>query len=134
MNAEDRASLVDYDTEAALEAATDRAGESLLVCAEYTPEDFRVVYLSDRLQAEYGGLEEVVEAGELFHKYGQLDFVAEDQFAEFYPTLSETQAFVTYTDYAIIGRVVGETEGFYFSVEGGTRVTPLVDAVTELLR
>ncbi|WP_424017271.1 hypothetical protein ACOZ4N_15500 [Halorientalis pallida] len=134
MNIGEGESLVDYDTGAALEAATDHAGEALLVCAEYTPEDFRLVYLSDRLQAEYDELDDIVEAGELFHHYGQLDFVGEDQFAEFYPTLSETQAFVTYTDFAIIGRVVGANEAFYFSVENGTEVTPLVDAVTEIVR
>ncbi len=127
-------SLVGYDTEAALEAARDRVGESLLICAEYTPDGFRIVYLSDQLRAEYDEVGEIVEAGELFHHFGQLDFVGEDQFADFYPTLSETQAFITYTDYAIVGRVVGETEGFYFSVEGGTEITPLVDAVTEIVR
>ncbi|RXK50582.1 hypothetical protein [Halorientalis pallida] len=134
MNIGEGESLVEYDAGAALEAATDRAGDSLLVCAEYTPEDFRLVYVSDRLQAEYDELDDIVEAGKLFHHYGQLDFVGEDQFAEFYPTLSETQAFVTYTDYAVIGRVVGANEGFYFSVEGGTEVTPLVDAVTDVVR
>ncbi|SDE91846.1 hypothetical protein [Halorientalis regularis] len=134
MNIGEGESLVDYDTGAALEVATDHAGEDLLVCAEYTPEDFRVVYLSDRLQAEYDDLSEVVDAGEVFHHYGQLDFMSEDQFAEFYPTVSETQAFVAYTDFAIIGRVVGANEGFYLSVAQGTEITPLVDAVTEIVR
>jgi hypothetical protein len=126
-------SLVSFDTEHALETVQEHVGGALLVCAEYTPTDFRICYLSDRIEAAFESSEAVTDAGEMFHHYSQLDFVEGDTFADFYPTLSETYAFATYTDFATIIRVVGDDEGLYVSVENGTEITPAIDAITELV-
>jgi hypothetical protein len=133
MSSED-APIVDYDSERALAEARELAGvDAVLVCAEYDTEDFRLLHVDERVEAKYDSFEDLVEAGELFHRYGQVDFFEGDTVSGFYEPLEETRAFVTYTDFAILCRILGDREALYLSVEPGTAVTPLVDAMTEIV-
>jgi hypothetical protein len=127
-------SIVEYDSERALAASRSVVGEeAVLVCAEYTPEDFRLLHVDERIEAEYDSYAEVIEAGELFHRYGQVDFFEGDTVSGLYEPTDETRAFVTYTDFAILVRVLGDREGLYLSVEAGTEVTPLVERTSEIV-
>ena len=133
MNGED-ASVVGFDSERALSAARSLVGaDSILVCAEYDTADFRLLHVDDRVEEKYDSFEELIEAGELFHRYGQVDFFEGDTVTGFYEPLEETKAFVTYTDFAILLRVLGDREALYLSVVPGTEITPLIEEMTGIV-
>ena len=125
--------LVDFDAEAAVRAVRDVASEGVLVCAEYTIDDFRVLYASDTVVDDHGGPDELRSIGERMHAYLHVDFTERGLFEDLYPPAEKTRAFVTYTDYATLVRVLGDAGGLYVSLTPDTQVTPVVDAVTAVV-
>ena len=125
--------LVSFDADAAASSAREIAGDDLLVATEFTPERFRVLYLSDRLVDAWGNVDDVVEVGEAVHTYRDDDYARRQHVEDIYPSVSESFGFVTYTDRMIIVRIVSGREGMYFTLVRGAETTPLVEAVKAIL-
>ena len=121
--------IVTFDADATTSLAKDALGDDLLVATEYTPESFRVLFLSDRLIDAWGNVDEIMDVGEAVHAFMDDDFAEREFYDDVYPTVSETYAFVSYTDRMVVVRVLTDYEGMYFHLAPESRVTPLVERV-----
>jgi hypothetical protein len=120
--------LVGFDAEEATEYLLSTVGDDLLVVAEYTPEEYRLLYVGDDLETMYGSTEDVVHAADSIHEYIDLDFRERDMFLDLYPTIEDVDGLVTVADSRSVARVLSPVDGgLYFSV-------PLDAPVMELLR
>lgn len=128
------AALVQFDAAAAVELAHERAGDGLLVAAEYTSEGFNLVYVADEALEEYGGIEGVWDVGKRVHGYVHLDFEERRLFEDLFPPVEDTYGFVTHTDRGPVARVVAEDEGIYLSFRAGVETGGIVDAVADVVR
>jgi hypothetical protein len=128
MSLRQRSQLVGFDAEEATEYLLEEAGDDLLVVAEYTPEEYRLLYVGDDLESMYGSTDDVVAAADSIHEYIDLDFRERDMFLDLYPTIENVDGLVTVADSRSVARVLSpDDEGLYFSV-------PLDVAVMELLQ
>lgn len=125
--------LTDFDAIGALDAVQSRIGEDLLVCAEFIPEDFHIIYVSDTGLDGYRNETDIWVVGDVIHEYMNIDFLERELFRDLYPQVTETNAFVTYTDYAAIIRVLSGDEGLYLSVDPDAPVSEIVSDVTDIL-
>ncbi len=121
--------IVTFDADAATVEAKELVGDDLLVATEYTPDSFRVLYLSDRLIDAWGNVDEIMDVGEAVHTFMDDDFAEREFYDDVYPTVSETYAFVSYTDRMVVVRVLTDYEGMYFHLAPESQVTPLVERV-----
>lgn len=125
--------LTEFGAHDALEVIESLIEEDLLVCAEFTVEDFQLLYVSDAALERYDSETDVWVVGDVIHEYMNVDFLERELFEELYPEVTETNAFVTYTDYAAIIRVLCGDEGFYVSVDPAAPVSEIVSALVERL-
>lgn len=125
--------LTDFNAAAALRAVEDHIGDDIFVCGEFTPDDFHILYISDRALEQYDDETDIWVVGDVIHEYMNVDFLEQELFNELYPQVTETNAFVTYTDYAAIVRVLRGNEGFYLSVDPQAPVSELVNELTTIL-
>lgn len=125
--------LTDFNAIGALQAVEDRIGDDIFVCAEFTPDDFHILYVSDTALDQYDTETDIWVVGDVIHEYMNVDFLERELFNELYPQVTETNAFVTYTDYAAIVRILRENEGFYLSVDPQAPVSEIVTELTTVL-
>ncbi|MCL9814137.1 hypothetical protein [Natranaeroarchaeum aerophilus] len=125
--------LTDFNATAALRAVEDRVGDDIFVCGEFTPDDFHILYVSDRALEQYDSETDIWVVGDVIHEYMNVDFLERELFNDLYPQVTETNAFVTYTDYAAIVRVLQGEEGFYLSVDPQAPVSEIVNELTAIL-
>ncbi|GAB3685508.1 hypothetical protein GCM10028857_16150 [Salinarchaeum chitinilyticum] len=124
----ERSELVGFDADEACQYLLEAVGEDLLVVAEYTPEDYRLLYVGEDLEAKYGSTEAVTAAADSIHEYIDLDFRERELFLDLYPTLEDVDGLITVADRRSVVRVVTPAdEGLYFSV-------PLDVPAVELVR
>lgn len=126
--------LVRFDAAAAVDVASERAGDGLLVATEYTSDGFNLVYVADEVLEEYGGIEGVWDVGKRIHGYVHLDFEERRLFEDLFPPVEDTYGFVTYTDRGPVARVVAEDEGIYLSFRQGVETGDIVEAVADVVR
>ncbi|SNZ12235.1 hypothetical protein SAMN06269185_1564 [Natronoarchaeum philippinense] len=124
---------VDFDAAAATELAREQSDDRVIVAAEYTVEEFQVLYASDRVLEEYDDPGALDDVGDRLHSYMHVDFTERKLFEDLYPPAKETRGFVTYTDYTTVVRVLDGAEGLYLSFEPGVAVTPIVDEVADIV-
>jgi len=125
---------VDFDAEAAVAAARERSDDRVLVGAEYTVDEFQMLYASDRVLDEYESTGVLDDVADRLHSYMHVDFTERELFEDLYPPAEETRGFVTYTDYTTVVRVLDGMEGLYVSFEPAVAVTPIVDEIVEIIR
>jgi hypothetical protein len=129
-----RSTLTAFDADAAVEAALDEVGDDLLVAAEYTADEFELLYLSDAVVEIYDGRAGVQDVAEQLHRYLNLDFEERTLFEDLYPPAEDAYGFVTHTDYATVIRVLDGEEGLYLSVQTGVDTDPLLQRVRPVVR
>lgn len=125
--------LVTFDADEATALARDLAGDDLLVATEYTPDSFRVLYLSDALVDAWGNVDEIMDVGEAVHAFMHDDFAEREFYDDVYPTVSDTYAFASFTDRMVIVRVVTDDEGMYLHVAPETGITTLVERLEDVI-
>ena len=126
--------LVDFDVGAVLDIAREATDDAVFICAEFTREEFNVVYASAETVDRYDDVADMEAVGERLHDYINLDFVERGMFEELLPPASETHAFVTHTDYVTVARVLADqNEGVYLSFRPETDVSMVIDRVAEFL-
>jgi len=126
--------LVDYDAEAAVEAARAATDPALLAAAAFTVDGIRLLYVSEELLDRYGSHEAVSDVTERVHSYIRLDLIERDLFGDMVPAVSSTRAFTTHTDSTLIVRVLAEDEGLYCSFMPEAEATAVVEAVEPILQ
>lgn len=124
--------MVGFDADEALTRAQALAGEELLVCAEYTPEEFQVLYLSDRLIEKWGTVDRVMDVGEAIHATMD-DFTQRKRVGDIFPRVSDVYAFTTHTDVATFVRVLGRDGGLYLSLTAGAETAELIETVKAVI-
>ncbi|MEF8757409.1 MAG: hypothetical protein V5A23_03530 [Halobacteriales archaeon] len=123
-------SLVDFDADAALAAVLEAdAADDLRAVAEYTAEDYRILYLADPVIEEYGGREEVAAVADQLHEYLHLDFEERNFFEELYPPAEDAYGFATFASGATVVRVTDGDGGLFLSFAGEVNAGPLVERV-----
>lgn len=125
--------LTEFDASGALEAAESLIGDDLYVCGEFTVDDFHILYASDWVVDQYGEETDIWVVGDRLHEYMNIDFVERRLFNDLYPQVEETNAFVTYTDYAAIIRILNGGDGLYLSVDTDAPVSRLVSELADVL-
>jgi hypothetical protein len=125
--------LASFDATGALERVRELVDGEVIACAEFTAEEYQVLYLSDWLEEQYGDVDGVLEVGDEAHVYSSIDFFEREAFGEMFPTVGEVRAFATFTDVALMVRVVGEDEGLYVSVPPESDATALVGEMEEFV-
>ncbi|AGN01967.1 hypothetical protein L593_10110 [Salinarchaeum sp. Harcht-Bsk1] len=123
-----------FDADGAVDHLLEAAGDDVLVVAEYTPGDYRLLYVSDDLEAMYGSGEAVAEAADSIHEYIDLDFRERELFLDLYPTIDDVDGLITVaTDRSVVRVVTPRDEGLYFSVPNDLDVTALLEAVVGIV-
>jgi len=135
MSAREPSTLVGFDADAACDRLLEAVGDDLLVCAEYTAEDYQLLYVSDALLAEYGSEETMTETADAIHRYIDLDFRERELFLDLYPTVEDVEALVTVTDRRFVARVLSHEadEGCYFSVPLDHPIGELIATIVEIV-
>lgn len=118
------------DSEAGLEAARSAGGDDLLLYVEYDREGFRTRYAAEPLVEFYGGREPMREQFERVHDYVNLDFMEREVFADVL-SVGRPRAFVAYTEYNALVRILAGDEGVFLVLRGDADVTGIVDAVED---
>lgn len=125
------ATLVSFDADGACDWLLEEAGDELRSVAEYTPDDYTLLYLSEETVAEYGSLGDVSSAGDDVHQYLDLDFREREMFLDLYPVMDSVDGFVTVAEDRAIARVLScDDEGLYFST---TLDVPVVSMLTDVV-
>ncbi|MFQ3319394.1 MAG: hypothetical protein ACI8UR_000046 [Natronomonas sp.] len=126
--------VVSFGAERALDVARETVDDdALLLCVVYDETEFRTMYVDERVDALYPDEDARIEHFGQIHSYVHLDFTERELFDELFLDPDGVRAFVTYMGTNIAIRVVTETEGVFLTVAPGTAVTPLVDAVEDVV-
>ncbi|WP_232688549.1 DUF7522 family protein [Halobacterium zhouii] len=124
-----RGKLSRFDCEAIDEAIVDVVGDDLRTIVEYDEHDFNVLRIRDDVVEQLGGEEAFSDLADLLHSDYRLDFTQQELYEEMYGNLGVVRAFVVLMDHATIVRFVGEETGVYVSLEAGTPIQPVMDAM-----
>jgi len=130
----ERSELVGFDADEACQYLLEAVGEDLLVVAEYTPGDYRLLYVGEELESKYGSTDAVVAAADSIHEYIDLDFRERELFLDLYPTLEDVDGLITIADQRSVVRVItADDEGLYFSVPLDVSATELVQDIIAIV-
>lgn len=121
--------IVGFDADAAVEAARGAAGDGLRIASEYDMDGYRLLYVADSVIEEYGSTDPIEDAGDRLHSYIHLDFTERELFEEIAADAGQVTAYVTRMEHHTLIRYLDEREGLFLSVETGTALTPLLEAV-----
>ncbi|WP_435154609.1 hypothetical protein [Haladaptatus sp. DFWS20] len=124
-------SLVSFDADAAVAVLKDRASNSVHLCVEYDTEEFNTLF-SDQMTLDlYASEREMVDHFEEVLSYVHVDFMEKDLFEDVFRDAGAVRSFATYMQHVILVRVLIDEEGLFFTVDPGSDVTALVEAVEE---
>jgi hypothetical protein len=132
MAIDSESTLVDFDADAAVDAAGDVAGDDLLVAVEFTDDDHETLHVADAVVEMYGGEASMREHFEEIQSYVHVDFT-ERQLFEDVVGGGDVRAVVTYMDHATLARVLNEREGLFVTLSPSAPVTPVVETVEDVL-
>lgn len=124
------AGIVSFDADAALAAvlATDR--EHVRVCAEYDIEDWRLLYVADRVLEEYEAADDVLDRrADDLHSYIHLDFTERELFEDLAPHGGDVRAFMTRMEQHTLVRYLVGREGLFLSLERGVDLSGVLAAI-----
>lgn len=126
--------LVDLDAAAALEAARDAAGDDVWSFVEFTADEFRTLYVSDRVLSMYRDEDHLEE------HYGQvldhlnMDFLEREAYEHtLLPNAGRVRSIVTQMDDMTLLRVLYGDSGFYIALDPEAHIVPVTDAVEAVM-
>lgn len=123
--------LVRFDADAGLTAAYDIAGDSLRGCAEFTPSNYHILYLSEVVLDAYDDFSAFIDmADDYLHSIASTDRLERDVGSS-NPMMGVPRAFVTCLDAGVRIRIYNGDEGLFLTTDRDTAVMPLVDAVED---
>ena len=126
--------LVEFDADAAVEELLERAGEEHLIVAEYTPEEYGLLYVGEGIEAMYPSMDEIEATADSIHEYIDMDFRERELFLDLYPTIDDVDGLITVGDTRCVVRVVTpQEEGLYFSVPNELSATELLQHVVDII-
>ena len=121
--------LVDFDADAAVSAAREQFEGEVHLCVEYTTEGFHMLYADETTLSLYGDREQMTDHFEEVHSYVHVDFTERNMFEDVFVGAGEVRSFVTQMEYVTLIRVLDGEQGLFLTVDPGTDVTAIVEAV-----
>jgi hypothetical protein len=121
--------LVDFDADAAVSAAREQSEGEVHLCVEYTTEGFHTLYADETTLSLYGDREQMTDHFEEVHSYVHVDFTERNMFEDVFVGAGEVRSFVTQMEYVTLIRVLDGEQGLFLTVDPGTDVTAIVEAV-----
>ena len=121
--------LVDFDADAAVSAAREQSEGEVHLCVEYTTEGFHTLYADETTLSLYGDREEMTDHFEEVHSYVHVDFTERGLFEDLFVGAGEVRSFVSQMEYVTLIRVLDGEQGLFLTVDPGTDVTAIVEAV-----
>ena len=121
--------LVDFDADAAVSAAREQSEGEVHLCVEYTTEGFHTLYADETTLSLYGDREQMTDHFEEVHSYVHVDFTERNMFEDIFVGAGEVRSFVTQMEYVTLIRVLDGEQGLFLTVDPGTDVTAIVEAV-----
>jgi hypothetical protein len=121
--------LVDFDADAALSSAREQFEGEIHLCVEYTTEEFHTLYADETTLSLYGDREQMTDHFEEVHSYVHVDFTERNMFEDIFVGAGEVRSFVTQMEYVTLIRVLDGEQGLFLTVDPGTDVTAVVEAV-----
>lgn len=126
-------SIVDFDADAAVAVAKEVAGSDLRAAAEFDADDYRLLYVADRMLERYGGEGPVQEAASRLHDHIHLDFVERELYEAIAGEAGSLETYVTRMEHHTFVRHLVGREGLFLSLETGTELEPLLDRIDEVV-
>lgn len=125
-----KSELVEFDADAALEAALKTVDGPIYSFVEFSVEDFHTLFVADETLAMYESREHMEEHFGRIHDYVHLDFTEIDLFTkDLLPEADEAHYIATAFDFITLVRIYQGNEGVFVAVDSDEPVGPLVDAV-----
>lgn len=126
--------LVRFNADAALAAAHDVAGSSLRGCAEFTPSNYHILYLSEIVLDAYDDFAAFIDmADDYLHSIASTDRLERDVGSS-NPMVGIPRAFITCHDHGVRIRVYEGDQGLFLTVDRDVPVMEVVDAVLDEIR
>ncbi|WP_338729335.1 hypothetical protein [Haladaptatus sp. DJG-WS-42] len=129
MNFTGTTTVVDFDAEAALEAAASISDAEVLIGVEYNTEAFNILYVSDVVDTLYQDREQMTAHFDTIHSYVHLDFTERELFKDLFVDPAGVRAFVTYMGNMIAIRLLSGDDGLFIGLAPGSAVTGVVTSV-----
>jgi hypothetical protein len=121
--------LVDFDADAALSSARELFEGKIHLCVEYTTGEFHTLYADETTLALYGDREEMTDHFEEVHSYVHVDFTERGLFEDLFVGAGEVRSFVSQMEHVTLIRVLDGEQGLFLTVDPGTDVTAVVEAI-----
>ncbi|WP_336359715.1 hypothetical protein [Haladaptatus sp. ZSTT2] len=131
MNFTGTTAVVDFDAEAALEAAASVPDAEVLIGVEYNTEAFNILYVSETVDALYRDRDQMEAHFDTIHSYVHLDFTERELFKDLFVDPDGVRAFVTYMGNMIAIRVLSGDDGLFIGLAPGSVATEVVNRVEE---
>lgn len=126
--------LVDFDADAALEAALATVDGPLYSFVEFNVESFNPLYVADETIAMYEDEQQMLAHFEQMHDYVNLDFTEITLFTDnLLPVADEVRYKTTAMDVMKIVRIYRGHDGLFLALAPGEPVEPLVTAIADAI-
>ena len=130
MEVSENSTLVDFDADAALDAAREAVDEGVHLCVEYTTEEFETLYADETTLALYAGDPEAMDDHfEEVHSYVHVDFTEQDLFSDLFRGAGEVRSLVTFMDHVALVRILVDQQGMFLTTDPDADVTAVVEAI-----
>lgn len=127
--------LVEFDADAALEAARDVAGGGVRSFVEFTADDFETLYVDDGILGMYRDEEHMHEHYGRILDHLNMDFLERDAYEQtLLPNAGRVRSIVTQMEELTLLRVLYGDEGLYIALDPDEPVVAVTDAVEDVMR
>lgn len=134
MPVRNESSIVDFDADAAFDAAADTVSGTLRSFVEFDGESFNPLYVDDTTLAFYEDEDHMLAHFGQLHSYVYLDLAEIDLFTtELFPVAERVEYITTAMDFFKIVRIYHGDEGLFLALDHDEPVEPLVEAVLEAI-
>ncbi|MFB6354516.1 MAG: hypothetical protein ABEJ92_10575 [Halobacteriales archaeon] len=124
--------VVEFDADAALEAAHETASGTLRSFVEFDGDTFNPMYVDDSTLAFYDDEDEMLDHFAQLHSYVYLDLAEIDLFTEeLFPVAERVEYITTAMDFFKMVRIYRGDEGLFLALDHDEPVEPLVAAIDE---
>jgi hypothetical protein len=124
------AELADIDAGAALEAAREAGGNGVRSFVEFTAEDFRTLYVDDRILSMYRDESHLNEHYEQVLDHLNMDFLKREAYEKtLLPNAGRVRSIVTQMEELTLLRVLYEDSGFYIALAPDAPIADVTAAV-----
>jgi len=123
----------EIDADAVLARLRDAVGDDLRALVEYDADAYNLLFLADRVLAEFGGDEAVEAFADKLHADYRLDFTEKEMYEDVYAELGTVRAFAVFFQESAVFRFVGESTGLYVSLERDAPYNRVIETVYDVV-